>query len=106
MKNEHLRSLNQPNPLTKPAAPNSTTAASKDAEIKALETAREFEAVFVSQMLKYSGFTKALAQQTAFGGEAYSDMLTQQYADKIIENGGFGLAEKIYRQFSGKETSS
>jgi len=63
-----------------------------------MEKAREFEAVFVAQMLKYSGMGDALSSNSGFGGDAFSSMLLEQYAGKIVENGGFGLAERIYDQ--------
>ncbi len=64
----------------------------------AMQQAREFEAVFIAQMLKHSGFEKALTGNSGFGGESYASMLLEQYAEKITERGGFGLAENIYNQ--------
>ncbi len=63
-----------------------------------MEKAREFETVFVAQMLKYSGMDKAISQESGFGGDAFSGMMLEQYARGIVDNGGFGLAEKIYGQ--------
>ncbi len=87
------------------AAPIATPAAQPVSERKAqiLEQAHEFESVFVAQMLKYSGLEKAISSQGEFGGEAYSSLLLEQYANKIVEKGGFGLAEKIYEQLLNKE---
>ena len=83
-------------------AQNAPAPAEKRAEI--MERAREFEAVFVGQMLKYSGLEKAISSQSGgFGGEAYSSLLLEQYAGKIVEAGGFGLAEHIYEQLLDKE---
>lgn len=72
-----------------------------DSQLRA--KAEQFEAVFIQQMLKHSGFSKALGQNSGFGGEAFSDMLAQQYADQIAANGGFGLADKIYAQLAARE---
>jgi peptidoglycan hydrolase FlgJ len=82
-----------------------TPAPQPTAERKAqiLEQAREFESVFVAQMLKYSGLEKAISSQGGFGGEAYSSLLLEQYASKIVEKGGFGLTENIYEQLLKKE---
>ncbi len=68
-----------------------------------LERAKEFEAVFVAQMLKHSGFEKALSADSGFGGENYASLLLSQYATRIVDSGGFGLAEKIYEQLKAKE---
>ena len=70
------------------------------------EKALQFEAVFISQMLKHSGFTEALGKNAGFGGDAFSGMLTQQYAEQITNEGGFGLAKKIYSQLLNKEAQS
>lgn len=70
-----------------------------------LERAKEFESVFVAQMLKHSGFEKALSADSGFGGENYASLLLNQYAAKIVDNGGFGLAEKIYEQLKAKEAA-
>lgn len=64
------------------------------------QKAVEFEAVFIGQMLKFSGLDKAL---TMGGGEevsAFTGFYIDQYADKIAQKGGFGLADKIYEQMS------
>ncbi len=86
-------------------APTAKPTASSIPERKAqiLEQAREFESVFIAQMLKYSGLEKAISSQGGFGGEAYSSLLLEQYAGKIVDNGGFGLAENIYEQLLKKE---
>ncbi len=74
-----------------------------DIDERIMEKAREFEAVFVAQMLKDSGMGKALSQDSGFGGDAFSSILLEQYAGKIVENGGFGLADKIYAQLRSQE---
>lgn len=68
-----------------------------------MEKAREFEAVFVAQMLNYTGMGKALSKDSGFGGDAFSSMMLEQYARKIVDNGGFGLAEKIYGQLRNQQ---
>lgn len=60
------------------------------------DAAEDFEAAFISQMLKFSGLGKAL---TTGGGEdvaAFTDFYIQNYAEQIVESGGFGLADKFY----------
>ena len=89
-----------------PQAPDRTAhdAQLRDAQLK--EQAREFEAVFVSQMLKHTGLTEALSGEgEKFGGEAFASMLTDQFAADLVEDGGFGLAEEIYQQLLEKDRS-
>lgn len=64
------------------------------------EAAAEFEAVFVTEMLSHAGFEKALASEAGFGGEAMSGLLLEAYAKKIVERGGFGLADAIARRIA------
>lgn len=68
-----------------------------------MEKAREFEAVFIAQMLKFSGMDKAISQNSGFGGDAFSGMMLEQYARNIVDNGGFGLAERIYAQLRDQQ---
>ena len=78
--------------------------ASRDAAIR--EQAEEFEAVFIAQMLKHSGFEKALSADSGFGGGNYASLMLERYAAEIVDNGGFGLADKIYQQLKAKEASN
>lgn len=71
-------------------------APSRDEEL--LKTAKAFESVFIAQMLSYGGLTEALGANAGFGGEAFSGLLVEQYADQLVERGGFGVADRIYEQ--------
>jgi Rod binding domain-containing protein len=66
------------------------------------EAARALEASFVSIMLREAGVG---APPDAFGGgpgeEQFSSFLTDAYASKIVENGGIGLAEGLFRALKG-----
>jgi Rod binding domain-containing protein len=77
-------------------------AATRDAQLR--ETAREFESVFIAEMLTHSGLDKAIAQDSGIGGEAFSSMLVQTYADELSKKGGFGLADQIYRQLKDHQS--
>lgn len=86
------------------AASANAPAAPDDARRKTLmENARAFEATFVAQMLNHSGFSEALSSNGGFGGEAFSSLLVEQYAEKLVDQGGFGLAKKIYEQLLSKD---
>ncbi len=78
----------------------SQTTAEKEKKLR--ETAQEFEAVFIAEMLSHAGFDKAIAQDSGYGGEAFSRMLVENYAESLAEKGGFGLADQIYRQLKGQ----
>lgn len=88
----------------KPVSPASALdKTARDAQLR--DQAREFEAVFIGQMLKHTGLTEAIGGDSGYGGEAFSNMLTEQYAGELLDNGGFGLAEEIYQQLVEKEKS-
>ncbi|MEZ5892651.1 MAG: rod-binding protein [Parvularculaceae bacterium] len=76
--------------------------AEREKEIR--ETAREFESVFIAEMLKHTGLDKALSSDSGFGGEAFTGMLVQTYADELSKKGGFGIAEQIYRQLKEQQS--
>lgn len=63
--------------------------------------ARALEASFLSEMLSYAGMGKA---QDAFGGgigeEQFASFLRQEQAERMVEKGGIGLAEKIFRSMT------
>ncbi len=67
---------------------------------KIKETAVEFEAQFLSQML--SPMFEGLNAEEPFGGghaeKMWQSMLVEQYGKSIAKSGGIGLAENIERQ--------
>ncbi len=61
------------------------------------QVAVEFEAVFLSEMLKHAGVNKlSESMGGGFGEEAFSSMLNDAYAKTLAESGGIGLADTIY----------
>lgn len=79
--------------------------ASKDAAGSLDEVARQFESLFVQQMLKsmrQAGLGEGLldSDQSLF----YRDMYDQQLSLQLAESGGIGLAKVIKRQLGGSET--
>lgn len=69
-----------------------------DRELELRQSAKEFESVFVAEMLRHAGLDSALSGDSGLGGEAFSSLLIDRYAEEIVEKGGFGFAEQIYRQ--------
>ncbi len=77
-------------------APNS----GKPVDQKAKETAVEFEAFFLSQML--NNMTSGLQTDKTFGGgeaeKIFKDMLNDEYAKSMSRQGGIGIADMVYRE--------
>jgi flagellar protein FlgJ len=66
----------------------------------AKKVAKEFEAMFVSMMLKSMRETVGKDKLTGggHGEEIYRSLLDQEYARAVAENGGLGLARTIEAQ--------
>jgi Rod binding domain-containing protein len=72
---------------------------------KIMQAAKDFEAAFISQMLKYSGLGEALTKNGGEDVQAFTDFYIENFAERIVEKGGFGLADKFYDKIAAKETA-
>lgn len=67
------------------------------AETAERKAAQQFEAAFLSEMLKYTGINKP---SDSFGGgageEAFASFLTDEYARLLAERGGIGIAQQVF----------
>ena len=79
-------------PKAEPAKPAAV------AEENLYEAAEKLESAFVTQLLKYSGFSDAFTQGAGDSAEAYSTFYLEQFTEKIMESGGFGLAGDIHER--------
>ncbi len=72
----------------------------KPGDLKAKQTAEEFEAFFLSQML--NNMTSGLQTDTTFGGgeseKIFRSMLHDEYAKSMSRQGGIGIADMVYRE--------
>lgn len=88
-----------------PGAAGSTDMDERHRVLRSLS--RELEANFLAEMLKSAGINKT---ESAFGGgageDAFSSMLTQEYAKKMSASGGIGLAEQIFKSLVEQERAS
>lgn len=63
-----------------------------------------FEATFLAEMLKHAGLTGRDGEFSGGAGEdAFSSMLTQEYAQALTESGGIGISEWVYQALLQKE---
>lgn len=66
------------------------------------KVARDFEAMFVSMMLK--SMRDTVGKDTLTGGgkgeETFRSLLDQEYANAAVQGGGIGLAQTIERELS------
>ncbi len=86
------------------SATQSAAPTAQNPSLKSL--ANDLEAQFLAEMLKAAGVGKP---RDAFGGGAgedhFSSFLTQEYAQAVVQAGGIGLSEAIYRSLSQMENA-
>ena len=87
-----------------PGAPLSTTrGATADAQSEAMKrTAKDFEAVFLNQMLApmFEGLDTNGLGGGGVGEEMFRPMLIDTYAKAIAQRGGVGIADHIVAEFN------
>ncbi len=73
-----------------------------DKSSKLYKVCKEFEAIFIKQMLNVMRKTvnKSKLFHGGFTEEVFEDMLYDNYAKKMAENANFGLSEMMYKQLS------
>lgn len=68
-----------------------------------VKAAQAFEAVFVRQMI--GSMRQAKLGDDLFGSDAtdqFREMQDAQFADQMVEDGGFGVAAMLIKQFDGQ----
>ena len=72
-------------------------------ELQLSQVAEEFEALFVSQMLKQAHKSK-LAEGIfdSSSQKTYQSLLDQEWSRKLSNNASFGIAEALVNQYSTK----
>lgn len=88
--------------VTRPGPPP-TVPPARDAALMA--RAKELEAAFLAEMLGHAGMD-AESGGTFGGGigeEQFASFLRQEQARMLVERGGIGLAESLFRAMGGKD---
>ena len=69
------------------------------------EAARQFEAIFVRQMLAQAHAAKPAGEDSLFGGQAmdtFNSMQDERFAKIAADSGAFGLARQIETQLAAQ----
>lgn len=85
-----------PTPLPNREDVRASAASAEGDALKAV--ARDFEAAFIAQMLNYSGLSEAMTAGEGKMASAFGSFYLEQLANQMADDGGFGMAEKIYTQ--------
>ncbi|WP_053228194.1 rod-binding protein [Spirochaeta cellobiosiphila] len=69
---------------------------------KLYETSKEFEAIFIKQMLNSMKKTvnKSGLMEGGMAEDIFEDMLYDKYAQKMADTADFGVADTLYNQLS------
>ena len=102
--------LDHANPYDRAAKPQGAAANSGfkgkiDKSSKLYEQALELESYFVKMMLSSMRETvqkSELSGRNDFAGKMYDDMLYDELSRDVTKSAGFGLADQVYLQLSGK----
>lgn len=90
------------------ALPPSSTVTRADRDAALMDKARELEAAFLAEMLGHAGMDADAA--SAFGGgageEQFASFLRQEEARLMVDRGGIGLAESLFRAMGGGATDA
>ncbi|MEM7071533.1 MAG: rod-binding protein [Pseudomonadota bacterium] len=66
---------------------------------EAVKASKEFEQLFIAQTFR--SLFENVETEGAFGGghaeKLFRDLLTDEYAQKVAENGGFGIADAVLK---------
>lgn len=89
-------------PISAPATAISLAQPDRDRDIHA--AAEAFEAAFLAEMLKHSGINETPSFGGGAGEDAFSSMLTQEYASLLAKRGGLGLAEHVFEVLKQRTT--
>ncbi len=69
-------------------------------EVKARETAQDFEAFFLAQA--FENMFKGIEAEEPFGGghaeEMWRSMQVQEFGKEVARNGGVGIADAVFRE--------
>lgn len=88
--------------LLKPLSPQSTSAVASHPQGRLKKAAQDFEALFISYMLKVmrESIPRSGLLDEGLQGEIFKAMFDQEIAKRIARAKGLGIAEMIYRHLS------
>lgn len=67
------------------------------------QKAAELETAFLAEMLAYSGLDQKSSFAGGVGEEQFSSFMRQEQARAMVQAGGIGLAESLFRAMGGTE---
>ena len=93
--------------MSQPATPRADQAKGDDAQLR--QVTREFESLFIKQMLDSMYATLSPEEGLFYGGQAeniFQDMVNMERARGMSMEGGFGIADAMYDQLAAKQRNT
>ena len=94
--------MNIINSATNPTEPHAASkAATLDPEkaLRLRQTAKDFEVAFLAEALGHMGFDSS---NGVAGATEFSSILNRAYAERLVDKGGLGLSENIFRALAAR----
>ncbi len=90
------------------AAPGQTIASGKDKDPALWKVSRQFEAIFVQQMMSEMRKTvqKSDVMPNGFAEDVHGSMMDDAIAQASVRHHSFGIADNIYRQLEAAQSHS
>ena len=88
-----------------PTAPLALAPQASSDRVRLKEAAKQFEAIFVRQMLAAARAAKPAGEDSLFGGQAmdtFNSMQDERFAKLAADSGAFGLARSIETQLAAQ----
>jgi flagellar protein FlgJ len=84
------------------SSPSANPAQPSKEQIKLKKACKDFEAIFLSYMLKSMRKTvsKSELMDSGMQGDIYQEMMDGEFCKAAAENGSTGIADAVYRQLS------
>ncbi|MEM7546450.1 MAG: rod-binding protein [Pseudomonadota bacterium] len=91
-------------PATQQVAKPAATKPEENASLRA--AAQSFEATFLAEMFSHAGLGQARESNGGGAGEeAFASLLSREWATAVANNGGIGLADRVYEALVLREGS-
>ncbi len=83
----------------------STQKIADESERRQRAAARDFEKMFVAEMLRLTELSGAIGGSFSggFGEEAFRSFMIDAYSEKIVETGQFGISETVFQALAQRE---
>ncbi len=84
---------------TEPLAASKAATLDPEKALRLRQSAKDFEAAFLAEALGHMGFDSS---NGVGGATEFSSILNRAYAERLVDKGGLGLSENIFRALAAR----